>query len=242
MKILSVGIHIDDCESGMGGLAAMLAARGAEVTFLNIKPYMHYKTPNESANAQSMRGAEILGAQKIILDYEGTKYYKTNEKTVRLTEEVICDIRPDVVFMMHPKDAHIEHVECARTAREALFAAAVDGIAPNEVYSFESGPLQTMQYFIPDFYIDIAEGKDKLAESLRNFGVQNADGEKLWDTKRVCAEYRGQSRGIEIADAFKIMKFPEGKNPFMLFEMLRGYWLWGDSKMYYTHAHAEGLL
>ncbi len=188
-----------------------------------------------------MRGAEILGAKKIILDYADTKYYKNNEKTVRMTEEVIREYRPDVVFMMHPKDAHIEHVECAKTTREALFAAAVDGIAPNEVYNFESGPLQTMQYFIPDFYIDIAEGKEKLRESLHNFGVNHANGENLWKIKRICAEYRGNFRGIELADAFKIMKFPEAKNPFLLFEMLRGLWLWGDSRMYYTHAHAEEI-
>ncbi len=38
MKVLSIGIHIDDCEAGMGGVTAMLTKRGAKVTYLNIKP------------------------------------------------------------------------------------------------------------------------------------------------------------------------------------------------------------
>ena len=37
MKILSVGIHASDCEYGMGGTAALLAERGHEVLFVNLK-------------------------------------------------------------------------------------------------------------------------------------------------------------------------------------------------------------
>ncbi len=42
MKVLVIGIHMDDCEA-MSGTAALLVRNGADVTFLNIKHYMHYK-------------------------------------------------------------------------------------------------------------------------------------------------------------------------------------------------------
>ena len=88
MNVLSIWIHMDDCENGMGGAAYLLAQAGAEVTFLNIKPYMHSKGGSPEADRQSMLAAEKLGAKKIILDYAGTKYYKNNEKTIRMTEEL----------------------------------------------------------------------------------------------------------------------------------------------------------
>ena len=37
MKVLAIGIHIDDCEE-MGGTLNLLAREGAEVTILNIMP------------------------------------------------------------------------------------------------------------------------------------------------------------------------------------------------------------
>ena len=72
---------------------------------------------------------------------------------------------------MHPKDNHIEHVECAKTARDAIFAAAVDGFVPNEIYSFECGPKQTMCYFEPDIYIDIEDKIDEIKAVLNNFNL-----------------------------------------------------------------------
>ena len=134
MKVLVIGVHMDDAET-ITGTMSHLIDKGAEVTYLNIKHYQHFKGNNPIADAQSMRGAELIGAKKIILDYNIDKYYRNNEQSVRDTEQVIRDIKPDIIFIMHPHDNHIEHVECAKTARDAIFAAAVDGIVANEIYS-----------------------------------------------------------------------------------------------------------
>ena len=139
MKVLVIAIHMDDAEC-ITGTIAQLIEKGADVTYLNIKHYMHYKGGSPEADAQSIRGAELIGAKKIILDYNIDKYYRTNEQSVRETEQVIKEIKPDIIFMMHPPDNHIEHVECARTAWEAIFAAAVDRVVANEIYSYEVGP------------------------------------------------------------------------------------------------------
>ena len=75
MKVLAIGIHIDDCEA-MGGTLNLLAREGAEVTILNIMPYTDCSGRNKDADEQSMKAAAVLGAKKIILDYEGTKQTK----------------------------------------------------------------------------------------------------------------------------------------------------------------------
>ena len=233
MKVLSIGIHLDDCEYGMGGTAHLLAQRGASVTMLNLKPYMHCTGGNAEGNAQSMRAAEKLGAQRIILEYSDTKYYQKNEKTIRMTEEIIRDVKPDIMFIMHPRDNHIEHAECALTAREAIFAAAVDGIGPNEIYTYECGPNQTMQFFVPDLMINIEQSEAALRESLTGYSVNHADGNGLWREKSVCAQFRGHASGFPLAEGFQILKYPNGNQNFLLLETLRDEFCWCGSRMYF---------
>lgn len=233
MKILSIGIHMDDCEFGMGGIAALLAKRGHEVLFLNPKQYMHYIGGVDGANEQSIHAAEILSCQKIILNYDLTKYYINNEKSIRETEAVIRNFQPDIVFIMHPKDNHIEHVECYKTSRDALFAAAVDGIAPNEVYTYEAGPNQSMTYFVPDLFIDVTSVEETLKACTVSFAQKHADGNRLWREKTVIAELRGHVCGARLAEGLRILKFPEGNNGFLLQEALKDCFLWNGSKMYY---------
>ena len=233
MKILSIGIHMDDCEFGMGGIAALLAERGHEVLFVNQKPYMHYIGGVPGANEQSIHAAELLSAQKIILDYDQTKYFKNNEKTTRELEEIIRDFKPDIAFIMHPKDNHIEHVESYLNARDALFAAAVDGIAPNEVYTYECGPNQSMIYFVPDILVNVTPVEETLKESLVSFAQKHADGDRLWREKTVIAELRGHVCGARLAEALKVIKFPEGNNGFFLLDALKDCFFWNGSKMYY---------
>jgi len=233
MNVLVVGVHIDDCEFGVGGTTALLTKLGHEVTYLNIKPYMHYMGGDVNVDKKSIASAEILGAKKIILDYNETKYYKNNEKTIRATEEVIRDIKPEIMFIMHPKDNHIEHVECAKTTREAIFAAAVDNVVPNEIYTYEAGPWQSMCYMVPDFSIDIEPVYDKVKDSMLIFAEKHADGERLFREKDRIAKLRGHAGFFDVAEGFKILKYPTDNNDFILRKELLDNFRWSGTNMYY---------
>lgn len=232
MKVLVIAIHIDDAEC-MTGTVAHLIDAGAEVTYLNLKHYMHYKGGVPEVDEQSMRGAELVGAKKIILDYDECKYYKNNEKSIRETEAVIREIKPDIIFIMHPKDNHIEHVECAMTARDAIFAAAVDKIVPNEVYSFEVGPKQNACYIEPDVYVDVSEKLEDIKRVFVNFSAQHANGERLWREARIKREYRGLECGLAYAEGFKILKYPNDSNDFLLRKLMGDKFRWAGTRMYY---------
>ena len=232
MKVLVIAIHIDDAEC-MTGTVAHLIDAGAEVTYLNLKHYMHYKGGVPEVDEQSMRGAELVGAKKIILDYDECKYYKNNEKSIRETEAVIREIKPDIIFIMHPKDNHIEHVECAMTARDAIFAASVDQIVPNEVYSYEVGPKQNMCYIEPDVYVDVSEKLEDIKRVFVNFSAQHANGERLWREARITREFRGMECGLAYAEGFKILKYPNGSNDFLLRKIMGDKFRWAGTRMYY---------
>lgn len=232
MKVLVIAIHIDDAEC-ISGTMAQLIEKGAEVTYLNLKHYMHYKGDFPEVDAQSMRGAELIGAKKIILDYKLDKYYRTNEESVRQTEEVIRSINPDIIFIMHPHDNHIEHVECAKTAREAIFAASVDGFVPNEIYSYEVGPKQNMCYIEPDVYVDVTDKLDEVKKVFLNFSADHADGEQLWHHARIAREFRGSECDLPFAEGFKIIKYPNKSNDFLLRSVLGDKFRWAGTRMYY---------
>lgn len=228
MNVLVTGMHLDDCEC-LAGTTKLLVNKGANITYLNLKPYLHFKGPNPEAERQSLKSAEILGAKKVIFDYDGTKFYKTNETTVRMTEELILDIRPDIVFMMHPKDTHLEHVECARTVREALFSAAVFGFSVHEIYSYEVGQTQNMSYFLPDFYINVEDVLDTMKDATFVFNMNFAHGNSLWNEyyARICN--RGIAAGMRYAEGFKIIKYPSNGDDFYLRETLRDQFRWHNN-------------
>ena len=241
MKILATGIHADDCEYGLGGTAALLCERGHEVLFVNPNPCGQVAEASEEANAQNIRAAEILGAKKDMSITYQTKYYQNNEESTRQLEKIIRDFKPDIVFNMHPRDNHIEHVEFARTTRDALFAAAVDGIAPNEVYTYECGPNQSMLYFIPDLMIDVTSVEETLTKSIKAFAQKHAQGEWLWHEKKVCANFRHHtctySSSDGLGEGFKILKFPERNNGFLLLDALKDFFYWNVNKMYYPRSN-----
>ena len=232
MKVLVIAIHMDDAEC-ITGTMAQLIERGADVTYLNLKHYMHHRGGSPEGDAQSMRGAELIGAKKIILDYNLYRHYKNNEKSFLETADIIREIKPDIIFIQHPKDNHIEHVECAKTAMEAIFAAAVDHVVANEIYSYETGPKQSMCYLEPDCYVDVTDKLDDVKKVFLNFCAENADGERLWYHAKVAREFRGTECDLPCAEGFKIIKYPTGSNDFLLRSVLGDKFRWAGTRMYY---------
>ncbi len=249
-KVLVIGIHVDDSEYSVGGTLKLLADKGCDVKILNITPNL--RDPDRAASdKQSKEAAAILGAEKIILEYAGeTALYKTNEDTVRKTEAVIREIRPDILMIMYATDNHMEHVECAKTVREALFAASVgkDKACPNEIYSVECGPFQSMCYMRPEAYVCIDPVIEDVKKCMLYYNQAGAGGEALWIEKKAAAAFRGyemqtcvanagDGREVQYAECFKIEKYPAGNNDFLLRSILKEHFSWCSLRMYHPHAH-----
>ena len=233
MKILSVGLHANDCEYGMGGTAALLAARGHEVLFVNLK----LPDFDGISKEQSLLAASLLSVQKRFLDCTNGSVYENNEKSVRALEALLVDFRPDIVFLPDPQDDDGERIACAYTVHEALFAAAVDGIAPNEVYTYERTQSQSLPHFIPDFLIHVKSVEACIEQSLLAASRSEKEGEALLKEKKVCARFRDHIRSYPstdgLSDGFRILKYPEKGCTFLLSEALNDLFSFNGTKMYY---------
>ena len=233
MKALAIGIHNDDVEYGAGGTLALLAKRGWETVIVQIRPNAQ-DTDRQKSNRESTAAAAVLGARKIILDDACEPFYRDNDKTVEALKNVICEEKPDIIFVMHPRDNHIEHVETAKTTRNAIFAATVAGVCPNEIYAMEMGPLQSMCYFVPDLYIAVGDVEKELETSLRAFFPDRpSSGDWLWREKKVAMSLRGHEANRGLCEGLMIVKFPEKSGDFLLRGALEDKFRWGGTKMYY---------
>ncbi len=233
MKAMAIGIHNDDCEYGAGGILALLAKRGWDVTVVQLC-VGHLAKDRQKAARESIAAAELLGVKKVILEDHCKSFYRTNDQTVDALCHVICEEKPDIIFVMHPRDNHIEHVETAKTARNAIFAASVAGFTPNEIYAMEMGPLQSMCYFTPDLYISITDEEAQLEACLRAFFPDNPhSGEWLWREKRVSMALRGHEANRGLCEGLMIVKLPSKNGDFLLREALGDKFRWGGTSMYY---------
>lgn len=239
-KVLVIGVHEDDCEYGMGGTAKLLSDYGCEILFVNTYPSKRMSTLPDvdmgAINAQNKAAAELVGAKKIIFgeDVCSKEYYAVEPKNIALVEEEIHSFKPAIVFIQWPKDNHIEHQRIAEVSLNALFAAYVAGTVVQEVYAYETGPMQTMQYFYPDFFINITNVSSSVEICLKSFNQPYADGDRLWLEKMISAQYRGHlsNAGFHYAEAFKIIKFPESGHDFLLRRLLENSFKWCGNGMY----------
>ena len=235
-KILCIGAHNDEIMADMGGTAFTLNQKGCELLFLNLA--CQYNDDNLSEEEklryqkQELAAAKILGGKFLTIGNRDDLLFLESKEAVEATAKVILDFDPDIVFIHSPKDNHIEHREVAKTSYKALCVAWVRGARFSEVYSYQTGAMQSTEYFRPDFFVEVSDNMDAVKESLMQFDQNHANGAylaKRYEMDRLC---EGRGIGVEYAESFKIVKFPNGSGDFMLKKLLGPKFVWYGNGMY----------
>ncbi len=232
MNILAIGAHIDECEGGIGGITVMLVRQGHRVRYVNPATFLHVEEEHrEEMKSQSDAAAAVLGVEKDVwMNEQRAKTWLCDLPNVMRIQNEIETFKPDILFIQWPRDNHPEHAEVARASYLALSNALT--VKVHEVYAFETGANQTMNFFIPDFTIDISDSFERAADSLRCFATTGANGEHLVRDKRIRAEFRGYQNGQKIAEAFRIVKYPDGGDDFLLRQFAGSRFRWYGNRQY----------
>src|SRR5579863_4079901 len=113
-KIVCVGGHPDDPESGAGGLLARYAAAGAAVTILYLtrgEAGIPRKSHDEAAairTAEAETACKILGAKPVFAgQIDGATV--VDRAAVESFTRLIAAEAPDVLLTQWPIDAHMDH-------------------------------------------------------------------------------------------------------------------------------------
>lgn len=116
--VLAVGAHPDDVEIGVGGTLAAHRARGDAVVVLTLSRGARGGAA-AVREAEAVAAAELLGARLFLRDLPDTAL-GTSGATLAAVEEVVAEVRPDVVYTHGSHDRHQDH----RAVHDATVVAA----------------------------------------------------------------------------------------------------------------------
>jgi bacillithiol biosynthesis deacetylase BshB1 len=121
MNITILGPHPDDQELAMGGTIALLAATGHKVTLVDMTTGEPTPFGSEAIRAkEAAAAAEVLGVRRVSAGFKNREVVHTLEGRHRVAA-LYRELRPDILFLPYPQDAHPDHLAVTRIGEDARF-------------------------------------------------------------------------------------------------------------------------
>jgi LmbE family N-acetylglucosaminyl deacetylase len=202
LKVVCVGGHPDDPESGCAGTLARYVETGHGVTVVYLTRGERGIEGKSNEEAAKIRSAECEAACKIIGArpvFAGQIDGSTELSKARVDEmtRLISAENPDVVFAHWPIDTHMDHQVASILAIRACLALP----RRPTLYFFEVNSGSQTQGFSPNTYVDITPMLEKKKAAL--FAHISQDGEGIWRKHHeIIANWRGREAGGAAAEAF----------------------------------------
>jgi LmbE family N-acetylglucosaminyl deacetylase len=204
LKVVVVGAHVDDPQSGCGGTIARYADLGHDVVALSltrgdsesIAASLHMPMQELAAKryADAQRSCALLHCQMVALQYLN-RGIEVTEGRYKEFGAALSDQKPDVIFTHWPIDTHPDHRAASMLTYEAWLRAGKK--TPLYFYEVELG--QQTQDFWPTHYVDITEvaERKKAASYANTITVQG-----WWPLHEHMQQSRGNEKGCKFAEAF----------------------------------------
>lgn len=202
LKIVCVGGHPDDPESGCGGTLALFAAGGNAVTIIYLTRGEAGITGKSHEEAASTRTKEALEACKIL----GTKPVFAGQidgdtfmdnAWVQKIQGLLNDEKPDIVFTHWPIDSHKDH----QIASLLTIQCWVRAQTKFDLYFFEVCTGEQTMIFKPTDYVNITDVQEQKRKALYCHVSQDPPG--IYQCGHAAMEdFRGRELGVKAAEAF----------------------------------------
>lgn len=202
LKIVCVGGHPDDPESGCGGTLSRYAADGHNVTVIYLtrgERGIRDKGPDEPAKirtAEAETACKLIGAKAVFAgQIDGAT--EMTQPRIGDFQKLLASEAPDILFTHWPIDTHMDHQVASMLAIRANMALKRRA----ELFFFEVDLGDQTQGFSPNTYVDISAVVEKKKSAL--FAHVSQDGEGVWkEHHEIMAEFRGRECGTRAAEAF----------------------------------------
>ena len=201
LKIIVVGAHPDDPETGCERTMARYSGAGHDVAVLYLtrdEGGVDGKTHEDAAKIRTMelqQACQILGVRALFAGQIDGQAEVTNARYDQL-HKILDAEQPDVLFTHWPIDGHRDHRAASLLAYDAwLKMAKRPALYFYEVYS----GLQT-QLFQPTDYVDITATEGRKRAATMAHASQNP--EHLYKLHDLMNRFRGKESGCEYAEAF----------------------------------------
>ncbi len=200
MKIIILGAHPDDPESGCGGLAARCVEAGHELVFTYgtaFRPGREFfgRPEKEVRTEEALAACQVFGVRGVVWDYPHGEIHVNPGNTNRVTAYLVEE-HPDVVIAHWPVDTHYDHRCIGTLALSAYMSPETDF----EFYYFEVMTGRQSMHFHPTHYVDISDVAEIKHQALLCHKSQ--DGEAVWQDHEIMHSFRGRECGVERAEAY----------------------------------------
>ena len=202
LKIVCIGGHPDDPESGCAGTLARYVQLGHSAVIIYLTRGERGILGKKNDEAAAIRGAEcqaackILGAKAVFAGQIDGSTEMTRNRAMELIKLVSVEA-PDVVFAHWPIDTHLDHQVASMLAFRAYL------LLPRrpQLYLFEVNTGSQSLGFAPNTYVDVSTVLEKKKAAILAHVSQ--DGQGIWrDHHEPIARWRGREAGVAAAEAF----------------------------------------
>ena len=220
--IMSIIAHPDDAEFSGGGTLAKFAREGKKVYICvctggdkgSPDPEMTNEELREIRQREQREASEVLGVtETIFLGNPDGELFPTLEFREQIVR-VLRTYRPDVVIThdpFRPYSLHPDHRAVGITTTDAIYPTARDAIYFPQHYKEGLQPWKVGEIWYagaeqPDKYVDISEVFDLKIAALKKHDSQVGRSTELEKRLRERAREVGKEGGLELAEAFKVVK------------------------------------
>ena len=214
MRVLIFAPHNDDEVLGAGGTIAKLADQGNEVFVCEVTTWKENPDGFEGIRKQAVQAHDILGVKEtFFLDFPVVflKETPTKEKNKKFFD-IVREVKPEIAFIPHMGDIHVDHAETAAAAMVAL--RPIPNPQLKAIYAYETlsetewNIPNTTNVFIPNVWSDITGTFWKKIEAMKCFTTQIRafPHPRSLEAIEALARLRASTVGVQYAEAFSIIR------------------------------------
>jgi LmbE family N-acetylglucosaminyl deacetylase len=202
LKIVCVGGHPDDPESGCAGTLARYADLGHSVAVIYLtrgERGIRGKELEETAairTEEAKEACKLMGARAVFAgQIDGAT--EINKTRVEELSRLIAAEAPDVLFTHWPIDTHMDHQAASMLTFRSYLALS----KKPQLAFFEVNTGSQTEGFFPNTYVDISSVVERKKSAL--FAHKSQNGEAIWKQHHeIVANFRGREAGCKAAEAF----------------------------------------
>ncbi|HSN10064.1 MAG TPA: PIG-L deacetylase family protein, partial [Hanamia sp.] len=201
-KIVCVGGHPDDPESGCGGTLAKLRKAGNDVTLIYLttgEAGIPGKSHDEAAairKQEAINACKELDAKPVFAGQIDGDSIVNNEWVERI-KQMIMDEKPDIVFTHWPLDSHKDHQSASLLTIQSWMREP----QTFSLYFFEVCIGEQTLIFHPTDYVDITETQEQKKQAVYCHVSQDPAG--IYECGHAAMEdFRGRELGVKAGEGF----------------------------------------